>query len=468
VWGGGFYPFDYFFDICDELGLLVFFDLMFGCQAIPTRKAYLDSVYVELRDNLKRIRNHPCLAVISGNNEVEEAFVAWGWSNHPNFETLKATYLQLFEATVPELINELCPYLPYVPSSPCARGSFIDTRDDNKGDSHYWQVWHGNLPFSEYRNHYFRYLSEFGFESFPCEKTVNTFTLPEDRNVFSRVMEMHQRCRGANGKILTYLSATFLYPNDFGTLLYASQLLQAEAIRYGVEHLRRNRGRCMGTLYWQLNDIWPVASWASIDYYGRYKALQYVAKRFYSPIMISCAEIGETTTRPYVIMEQGYPDYETKATVAVCNETANSVTGKVVWSLRSADSTVLESGETEITVPAYGTFSLEEMDFRKTDVENNYLSFAFVVDGVTVSEGATLFTVPKHFLFRDPELRYEIDGDEITVYAGAYAKYVEIDSPDSDFVLSDNYFDMNAGKKTVKILRGTPKTIRVRSVYDIR
>ena len=224
----------------------------------------------------------------------------------------------------------------------------------------------------------------------------------------------------------------------------------------------------MGTHYWQLNDIWPVASWASIDYYGRYKALQYVAKRFYSPIMISCAEIGETTTRPSVIMEQGYPDYETKATVAVCNETANAVTGKVVWALRSSDSTVLESGETEITVPAYGTFSLEEMDFHKTDVENNYLSFAFVVDGVTVSEGATLFTVPKHFLFRDPELRYEIDGDEITVYAGAYAKYVEIDSPDSDFVLSDNYFDMNAGKKTVKILRGTPKTIRVRSVYDIR
>jgi beta-mannosidase len=184
--------------------------------------------------------------------------------------------------------------------------------------------------------------------------------------------------------------------------------------------------------------------------------------------MISCAEIGETTTRPYVIMEQGYPDYETKATIAVCNETDKAVNGTVVWSLRSSDSTELLHGETDITVQPYSTFNLNEIDFNKTDVENNYLSFAFVVDGNVVSEGATLFTVPKHFLFRDPNLRCEINGDEITVYADAYAKYVEIDSPDSDFVLSDNYFDMNAGKKTVKILRGTPKTIKVRSVYDVR
>jgi beta-mannosidase len=310
----------------------------------------MSTVEEEIRDNLKRIRNHPCIAVISGNNEVEEAFVAWGWNGIVgNFEELKATYLKLFEDLAPSIINELCPYIPYVPSSPCARGGFIDTRDDNKGDSHYWQVWHGNLPFSEYRNHYFRYLSEFGFESFPCEKTVNTFTLPEDRNIFSRVMEMHQRCKGANGKILNYLSSTFLYPTDFGTLLYASQLLQAEAIRYGVEHLRRNRGRCMGTLYWQLNDIWPVASWASIDYYGRYKALQYVAKRFYSPVMISCAEIGETTTRPFVIMEYPFYDYKTKAVIDVANETANDVHGTVVWALRSSDSAILAEGKEDIT-----------------------------------------------------------------------------------------------------------------------
>ena len=144
---------------------------------------------------------------------------------------------------------------------------------------HYWDVWHGNKPFTEYRKFHFRYLSEFGFQSFPGLKTVESFTEPEDRNIFSRVMEMHQRNRAANGKILNYLSATYLYPKDFDHLLYASQLLQADAIRYGVEHFRRYRGRCMGTVVWQLNDIWPVASWASIDYYGRWKALHYAEKK---------------------------------------------------------------------------------------------------------------------------------------------------------------------------------------------
>ena len=461
VWGGGFYPHDFFFDLCDELGLVVFQDMMFACMCISRDEALHENIAIEARENLIRLRHHACLAVISGNNEVEEMMV-----NRP--AELKTVYLKVFEDLIPDIVKEVCPEIPYVPSSPSSCGHFIDPQNENYGDSHYWQVWHGGLPFTEYRNHYFRYLSEFGFESFPCEKTVNSFTLPEERNIFSRTMEMHQRSNGANMKILTYLANTFRYPTDFGTLLYASQLLQAEAIRYGVEHLRRNRGRCMGALYWQLNDIWPVASWASIDYYGRYKALQYVAKRFFAPVMISCKEIGETTTRPYVIMEQGYHDYSTQAQLCVTNETLSPVTGTVCWELRSADSTILSQGTQEVTVPALASLWLENMDFHKTDVENNYLSYSFVVDGQIVSGGAVLFTVPKHFNFQNPNLRYEVNGNEITVYADAYAKYVEIDSPDSDFILSDNYFDMNAGSRTVRILEGTPKTIRLRSVYDIR
>ena len=326
------------------------------------------------------------------------------------------------------------------------------------------------MPFTEYRNHYFRYLSEFGFESFPCEKTVNTFTLPEDRNIFSRIMEMHQRCKGANKKILTYLADTFKYPCEFGTIIYASQLLQAEAIRYGVEHLRRNRknNRCMGALYWQLNDIWPVASWSSIDYFGRYKALQYVAKKFFSPIMISCEEIGETHTRPYIVMQPDFYDYSTQARLNVTNETTEDVSGIVKWELRTAEAKVLQSGEEKITVPALSAHWLDNMDFNKTDVQNNYLSFCFIVDDVAVSEGTVLFTVPKHFNFIDPKIRCEISDKTITVHADAFAKYVEIYSPDSDFILSDNYFDMNAGSKTVNILEGTPKTVTVRSVYNIQ
>lgn len=466
VWGGGIYPHADFFDACDEYGIIVFCDLMFACMAIPSYQSFFDNVEAEIRENLTRIRHHASLAVISGNNEIEEAVEFW-WRDEGK-DTRKRVYIKLFERIIPKIIDEICPYIPYISSSPSSGGGFVDIRGESAGDCHYWQVWHGNLPFSEYRNHYFRYLSEFGFESFPCEKTVNSFTLPEEKNIFSRTFEMHQRCKGANKKILNYLGDTFLYPTDFGTLLYASQLLQAEAIRYGVEHMRRNRGRCMGALYWQLNDIWPVASWASIDYYGRYKALQYVAKRFYAPVMISCREIGETTTRPYVVMLRDVYDYTTEARIVVANETTSDINGVVNWELRSADSKILQKGSENITVPALDTAWLDNMDFNKTDVENNYLSFSFVVDGSVVSEGTVLFTVPKHFNFVDPKLRYEINGDEITVYADAYAKYVEIDSPDSDFILSDNYFDMNAGSKTVKILEGTPKTIKLRSVYDIR
>jgi beta-mannosidase len=281
-------------------------------------------------------------------------------------------------------------------------------------------------------------------------------------------MEMHQRCKGANKKILTHLADTFKYPSDFGTMLYASQILQAEEMRYCTEHLRRNRGRCMGALYWQLNDIWPVASWSSIDYFGRYKALQYVAKRFFAPVMISCEEIGETYTRPFVVMQPDAFDYSTQARLSVANETTRDVYGTVNWELRSNDGAVLESGSECANVPALSSVWLDNMDFNKTDVENNYLSFSFNIDGVNMSDGTVLFTAPKHFNFADPNLRYEINGDEITIYADAFAKYIEIYSPDSDFILSDNYFDMNAGSKTVKILEGTPKTIALRSVYDIK
>ena len=464
VWGGGYYPDNYFFDICDELGIIVFQDMMFACTLIWADDDFKDNIKAEFVDNLKRIRHHASLALLSGNNEIEVVFKRKIQGNPEMFQM----YLDVFERMLPDLVKELCPYIPYISTSPITCGHFIDPNNENYGDCHYWEVWHSDKPFTEFRNKYFRYLSEFGFQSFPCEKTVNAFTLEEDRNVFSRVMEMHQRNGSANGKILSYLSQTFRYPNEFGTLLYASQLLQAEAIRYGVEHFRRNRGRCMGTLYWQLNDIWPVASWASIDYYGRYKALQYAAKRFFNPVLISCMETGEKTTRPVVTMELGRPDYETKAQLCITNDTLQEIVGVAVWALRNRDGSIIEEGRITVTVPALSPVWLEEMDFRKTDVDNTYMSYEFIVDGQTVSEGTVLFTAPKYFRFLDPNLRYEINGDEITVYADAYAKYVEIDSSDSDFILNDNYFDMNAGTKTVKILEGIPGNVMLRSVYDIR
>ena len=465
VWGGGYYPDDYFFDICDELGIIVFCDMAFACTYILPDKRMLDNIVCEVRQNLERIRHHASLALICGNNEIE----ACGPGNGDEVSKICIPVnIELFEGVIADIAKDVCPEIPYIHTSPISLGRFVDPQNENFGDTHYWEVWHNNKPFTEYRDHYFRYLSEFGFQSFPCDKTINAITLPEDRNIFSRVMEMHQRNAGANAKIISYLSQTFLYPTEFPTLLYASQLLQAEAMKYGVEHLRRNRGRCMGALYWQLNDIWPVASWSSIDYYGRLKALHYYAKRFFSPILLSCAEIGEKTTRPFVIMEPGYYDYETKAALSVTNDTREAIEGTIVATLRNSAAEPLDVREYPVYVAPFSVTHLDEVDFEKTDVRNNYYSFRLIVDGEVISEGTTLFTAPKHFDFLDPRLEVSRDGDEIVVKASAYAKNVEIWSPDSDFVLEDNFFDMNAGEKRVKIVEGEPRTLMARSVYDIR
>ena len=460
VWGGGFYPFDYFFDLCDEAGIIVFMDLMFACASYPYDKEFYDNVKCELEDNLRRIRHHACLGVISGNNEIEEE-CAW-WTDED-----KKGYLDFFEGFIPKIVKKECPDISFVTSSPSTHGGFNEPQSESGGDNHYWAVWHGNLPFKEYRNHYFRFLSEFGFQSFPCNKTVEEFTLPEDRNPFSRIMELHQRCPAANGKILSYLSQTYLYPFDFENVIYASQLLQAEAIKYGVEHMRRNRGRCMGSMYWQLNDCWPVASWSSVDGSGRLKALHYEAKRFYEPVHISCLETGEYTTRKEISDERCF-DYETKAQLFITKDTLSPLEGEVEWKLCSADGKELQKGVQKVKIEPLSVLKLDEIDFNKTDVRKNYFSFALEADGKIISRGVTLFTKPKHFDFVDPKIKLEVSGDEITVYADALAKYVYIYNENEDLVLSDNYFDTDKGSRTVKILSGNTKGLKVKTVYDIR
>ena len=467
IWGGGYYPDNWFFDLCDEMGIIVFFDLAFACTFYLPDEKMLENIRTEVRQNLERLRHHASIAIISGNNEVESC-----GEGYPDMRTKQICIpvnIELFEGVIADVHREVCPYIPFIHTSPVTCGRFVDPNNENFGDAHYWEVWHAGKPFTEYRNHHFRYASEFGFQSFPCEKSVNQFTLPEDRNIFSRVMEQHQRNTGANAKIVDYLSQTFLYPTEFGTLLYASQLLQAEAIKYGVEHMRRERGRCMGSLYWQLNDIWPVASWASIDYYGRLKALHYYAKRFYNPVLISCRETGEKTTRPYVILEPKIYGYETKAELTITNDTLTEFVGTVRSYLRNSKSEVLESFEEPIRVAPLSVCTLAERDFNKTDVRNNYYSYELVDEnGSIVSKGSVLFTAPKHFDFKDPELTAEVIGDEIVVRAKAYAKSIEIYSDETDFILSDNFFDMDAGEVRVKVTEGEAKNIKLRSVYDIR
>ena len=462
VWGGGYYPDDFFYDICDELGLIVWQDFMYACASYELDDDFEANIIQETIDNVRRIRHHACLGLWCGNNEMEEQVLYGAWK--PSAKQ-KYDYIKMYEYIIPKIVKKEDPAAFYWPSSPSSGGNYDNPTDENRGDTHYWAVWHGNKPITEYRKFHFRYLSEFGFQSFPSLKTVETFTEPSDRNIFSRVMEMHQRNQAANGKILNYLSATYLYPKDFDHLLYASQLLQADAIRYGVEHFRRFRGRCMGTVVWQLNDIWPVASWASVDYYGRWKALHYAEKRMFAPIMISCEEIGELSERPFCIAEPA--PIEKSARLHVANETMEDVSGTVSWSLRRPDSSILLSGSSEVQVPALGGVWLDKMDFGEYEEREIHLTYSFEMDGKVVSQNTCLFTPPKHYYFSDPHLRCERKGNSITVYSDAYAKNVELIGVDGDLWLSDNFFDVEAGEYTVEIIDGNAEKITCRSVYDI-
>ncbi len=463
VWGGGYYPDDYFYDLCDELGLLVWQDFMFACASYDLSEAFEKNVCAEFRDNIRRLRHHASLALWCGNNEIE-SFVPMGiWTKE---KKQIADYIKLYEYILPKVVKEEDPDAFYWPSSPSSGGSFDEPSDENRGDCHYWAVWHGLKPFTDYRNHFFRYASEFGFQSFPCMATIESFTLPEDRNVFSYVMEKHQRNASANGKIAEYLSQTYLYPSSFDTFVYASQLLQAQAIQYGVEHWRRHRGRCMGTLVWQLNDCWPVTSWASIDYYGRWKALHYYEKRFFAPVLISCAEEGTLTQNTNVNAEP-FP-LKKSARLNVSNETREEIRGTVRWSLRAPDASILREGSFPVKVPAFSACWLDELDFSDQDTRGVYFAYSLEnEEGNPMGNGTVLFCAPKHFRFADPKLEVRAEGDVITVNARAYARSVEI-LCDPDALLEDNFFDMNAGTRKIRVIRGTVDKVSVRSVYDIR
>ena len=466
VWGGGYYPDDWFYDICDELGLIVWQDFMFACAVYELTPEFKANIRQEFIDNIKRLRHHASLGLWCGNNEME-MFVEEGhhWVTK---KTEVRDYIIMYEQMIPEILEEYDPQTFYWPASPSSGGAFDEPNSPDRGDVHYWKVWHGNRPFSEYRKYFFRYASEFGFQSFPARKTIETFTDdPKDMNIFSYVMEKHQRQYGANGKIMNYMQQIYLYPSDFENVIYASQLLQADAIRYGVEHFRRNRGRCMGAIVWQLNDCWPVVSWSSIDYCGRWKALHYAEKRFFAPLMISCQEEGMMTQE--ADMNREHFEFEKSVRLNVANETRKEQRVQVSWALRNAKAEILYDGGTkELEVPALSSMWLDKVLLPKADIFSEYVSYELRQEGKVISEGTVIFSYPKYFRYKEPDLSYRMEGDEIIVSAKAYAKSVEIQNAAEDLVLSDNYFDINGGEKRVKIISGKAKGIRLKSVYNIR
>ncbi|MFD0670624.1 glycoside hydrolase family 2 protein [Cohnella sp. GCM10027633] len=443
VWGGGYYPGDDFYDLCDEYGMIVWQDLMFACGVYELSDEFKRNANLEVADNIGRLHHHACLGLVCGNNEIEMFFED---GRIEKSEKNVTSYLNYFERDLPKLVAELAPDTFYWPGSPSSGGDLFESNGEDYGDGHFWDVWHGNKPFTEYRKTYFRYMSEFGFESLPDRKTIESFTLPGERNLFSYVMESHQKNPSGNQKILTYLSENYQYPKDMPSLAYVSQLLQAEAMRYGVEHWRRHRGRCMGALYWQLNDCWPTASWSSIDSFGRWKALHHYASRFYAPVLASACEEG------------------THVAFHVTNETMADVRGLLTWQLRDMAGTVYAEGGQQVHVEALSTRLVEEVDFADrlptaASKRQLYVDYGFSVDFAEVSGGSVLFAKAKHLELRQPNIRTEVadlgDRFAVTVTAEAFAKDVMLDAPwESRF--SDNYFDLSAGdRKVVQWLKPT-------------
>jgi len=286
VWGGGYYETDAFYDLCDRMGLLVWQDFAFACAPYPfDREDFLQNVRDEVAYNVTRLRHHASLALWCGNNELEAMALLW-----KNYVGLSRWVEKFFWGLLPGWVREYDAVTPFISTSPTGEAYLKGVASDREGDTHLWHVWHGLQPLNFYRKRMTRFCSEFGLESLPSMEAVRSFAEPEDYDVESPVFNAHQKCRSGNQKILYYLLSQYRLPKGFRDMLYLSQLTQAECVRDATEHWRRNRGRCNGSLYWQLNDCWPVCSWASIDYLGRDKALQYWARRFNEPVAVSFEE----------------------------------------------------------------------------------------------------------------------------------------------------------------------------------
>lgn len=433
VWGGGYYPSDIFYDLCDQYGLIVWQDLMYACNAYDVTKDFAKTARQEVIDNVRRLRHHASLGLWCGNNEIESAWDHWGEYQKESVY-LRADYIRLFEEILPTALREEDDVTFYWPSSPSSGGCFDDPDDHNRGDNHYWDVWHGQKPFNDYQKYYFRFCSEFGFQSFPCLKTVESYTEESDRNIFSGVMESHQKNDAANGKILYYLSENFRYPKDFKHLLYISQILQGMAIKYGVDHWRRHRGRCMGTLYWQINDNWPVASWASVDYYGRWKALHYLAKKFYAPVAL-------TIRREDALLETW-----------IANETLQRQDAKVTLRIRDMHFAVLKEWTMDGCVASLSSGKMLAVQIPEELQERRDLfveSEAVLADGTILLDTDTL--VPyKHMELETPHFEVETreleDRFELTITSDVFAPFVELDFADADVIFSDNYMSISSEK----------------------
>jgi len=464
-WGGGYYESDDFFDICDELGLMVWQEFMFGGDMVPGDVAFQENVRQEAIDQIKRLRDHPSIVIWCGNNEVETGWHHWGdrqefkESISPEIrDRVWQDYMVMFDDILKGTVAEYGGPVPYWPSSPSANFEEVPDNQHN-GDMHYWAVWHQQAPAGDYTKQFPRFMTEYGFQSFPEMRTIRAFAnKPEDFDIHSTVMQAHQKNKGGNERILTYMLREYRQPKDFASFVYLSQVQQAEIIKIGAEHLRRQKPRVMGSLYWQLNDCWPVASWASIDYYGRWKALHYYARRFYDDLLIS----------PFL--------HDDKVDVYVVSDKLQGFSGTIHTRLLDFSGNALLDQTKEIQIPAqssaiYLTFDKADLA-AKADPHRSFLVFELEVAGKKVSRNLIFFDV-MHTLELPvaPKIEATLSktgGDyTITLQSSKLARGVSISFGDLDVESSDNYFDVLPGESVAVTLKSSAPLDQLKSALKI-
>lgn len=448
VWGGGIYEEDVFYELCDEYGLLVWQDFMFACSMYPGDEAFLNSVRHEAIDNVKRLRNHPSIVLWCGNNEIDSAWAhyiedgGWGWKKDYNAEQREkiwADYEAIFHELLPEVVEAYAPGVDYWPSSPLVSLTGDEKQHANpstsEGDIHYWGVWHSVEPFENYNVYVGRFMSEYGFQSFPEYKSVRKYAEEEDLALESEVMLAHQKNGAGNRLIKQYMDMYMHEPKDFPSFLYMSQVLQAEAMKTAIEAHRRRKPYCMGTLYWQMNDCWPVASWAGMDYFGNWKALQYYAKRSFSDVLVSVDGTKEDRTDVYLISDQLQP-----------------VEGQLQVRLIGFDGTVYREEEHAVSLESNSgkqVLTLNNADWLQGhDPATTLLRLELKQKGHADIVQEHYFAPSKDLGLKQAAIQVtevqESDGLYLVLESDTLAKQVWI-STEAEGVFSDNFFDLIPG-----------------------
>ena len=446
VWGGGIYENDVFYDLCDEYGIMIWQDFMFACSMYPAEGALLDNIHQEAVDNVKRLRNHACIALWCGNNECQDAWLGWGWKreierqNKEYADKIWAQYRQQYHVTLPGVVREYAPGTFYWPSSPFAfEGEMSGTTD---GDRHYWSVWHGKAPISDYDSEKSRFFSEYGFQSFPEFDSVKRYApYPEDWDIRSEVMMSHQRGGDhANELIETYLLNEYKKPRDFRAFLYMNHVLQGDAIKTAIESHRRQMPYNMGTLFWQHNDCWPVASWASRDYYGRWKAQHYYTRKVYDDILISPVVEGDDL-KVYAVSDR-----------------LENTSGRLQLQVCQFDGTVVHHWDKSVGISGNDSRVCFSAPLAKllegADRGTVYVRVDYTDKSGRVYHNNYCLDKQKNMNYPKVDLQTEVrsieGGYEVTVSTDKFARAVCLSVADNESVYSDNYFDVQP-KSSVQV-----------------